>query len=70
MQLQKSLKLIHYEHATHRNPRLHRRHKLLAKLDKQIQLTQDTSNHSTKTQFVAESDGNIQHVQRAKRVSR
>ena len=32
MQLLKSLKLVHYEHATHRNPRLHRRHKLLAKL--------------------------------------
>ena len=33
MQLLKSLKLVHYEHPTHRNPRLHRRHKLLTKLD-------------------------------------
>ena len=49
MQLLKSLKLVHYEHPTHRNPRLHRRHKLLTKLAEQIQLAQDSSHQPTKT---------------------
>ena len=70
MQLLKSLKLVHYEHPTHRNPRLHRRHKLLAKLAEQIQLAQDSSYQPTKTQFVADAEGNMQQVQRSKRIRR
>ena len=67
MQLLKSLKLVHYEHPTHRNPRLHRRHKLLAKLAEQIQLAQDCAYQPTKTQYVADGDGNLAPVQRSKR---
>ena len=70
MQLLKSLKLVHYEHSTHRNPRLHRRHKLLTKLDEQLQLARNISYQPTKTQFVADAEGNMQQVQRAKRVRR
>ncbi len=70
MQLLKSLKLVHYEHPTHRNPRLHRRHKLLTKLDEQLQLARNSEYQPTKTQFVADADGNMQQVQRAKRVRR
>jgi hypothetical protein len=49
MQLLKLLKLVHYEHPTHRNPRLHRRHKLLAKLDEQLELARNSSYQPTKT---------------------
>ena len=70
MQLLKSLKLVHYEHPTHRNPRLHRRHKLLAKLAEQIELAQDSAYQPTKTQFVADAEGNMQQVQRSKRIRR
>jgi capsid portal protein len=70
MQLLKSLKLVHYEHSTHRNPRLHRRHKLLAKLAEQIELAQDSAYQPTKTQFVADAEGNMQQVQRSKRIRR
>ena len=70
MQLLKSLKLVHYEHSTHRNPRLHRRHKLLTKLDEQLQLARNISYQPTKTQFVADAEGNMQQVQRAKRIRR
>ena len=70
MQLLRSLQLVHFEHPTHRNPRLHRRHKLLAKLSDQLQLARNSEYQSTKTQFVADSEGNMQQVQRAKRVRR
>ena len=40
MELLKSLKLVHYEHPTHRDPRLHLRHNLLAKLDEQASASQ------------------------------
>ena len=40
MQLLNSLKLVHYEHPTHRDPRLHLRHNLLAKLDEQVSASQ------------------------------
>ena len=70
MQLLKSLKLVHYEHSTHRNPRLHRCHKLLTKLDEQLQLARNISYQPTKTQFVADAEGNMQQVQRAKRIRR
>ena len=70
MQLLKSLKLVHYEHLTHRNPSLCRRHKLIAKLAEQIQLTQDCSYQPTKTQYVADGDGNLTPVQRSKRIRR
>ena len=68
MQLLKSLKLVHYEHPTHRNPRLHRRHNLLAKLSEQLQLARNSEYQPTKTQFVADSEGNMQQVQRSKRI--
>ena len=70
MQPLKSLKLVHYEHSTHRNPRLHRRHKLLAKLSEQLELARNSEYQPTKTQFVADAEGNMQQVQRAKRVRR
>ncbi len=70
MQLLKSLKLVHYEHPTHRNPRLHRRHKLLAKLAEQIQLTRNSDYQPTKTQYVSDADGNLTAVQRSKRIRR
>jgi len=70
MQLLKSLKLVHYEHSTHRNPRLYRRHKLLTKLDEQLQLARNSSYQPTKTQFVADAEGNMQQVQRSKRIRR
>ena len=60
MQLLKSLKLVHYEHPTHRNPRLHRRHKLLTKLDEQLELARNSSYQPTKIQFVADAEGNMQ----------
>ena len=60
MQLLKSLKLVHYEHPTHRNPRLHRLHKLLAKLAEQLELARNSSYQPTKTQFVADAEGNMQ----------
>ena len=69
MQLLKSLKLVHYEHATHRNPHLHRRHKLLTKLDEQLELARNSS-QPTKIQFVADAEGNMQQVQRSKRIRR
>ena len=69
MQLLKSLKLVHYEHPTHHNPRLHRRHKLLAKLAERIQLAQDYAYQPTKTQYVADGDSNLTPVQRSKRLS-
>ena len=68
MQLLKSLKLVHYEHLTHRNPSLRRRHKLIAKLAEQIQLAQDCSYQSTKTQYIADSEGKMTLVQRSKRI--
>ena len=70
MQLSKALKLVHYEHPTHRNPHLHRRHKLLTKLDEQLELARNSSYQPTKTQFVADAEGNMQQVQRAKRIRR
>ena len=70
MQLLKSLKLVHYEHPTHRNTRLHRRHKLLAKLAEQIQLTRNSDYQPTKTQYVSDADGNLTAVQRSKRIRR
>ena len=70
MQLLKSLTLVHYEHLTHRNPSLRRRHKLIAKLAEQIQLAQDCSYQPTKTQYVADGDGNLTPVQRSKRIRR
>ena len=57
MQLLKSLKLVHYEYPNHRNPRLHRRHKLLAKLAEQLQLARNSDYRPTKTQDVADGDG-------------
>ena len=69
MQLLKSLKLVHYEHPIHRNPHLHRRHKLVAKLAEQIQLAQDSAYKPTKIQYVADGDGNLTPVQRSKRPS-
>ena len=70
MQLLKSLKLVHYEHPTQRNPRLHRRHKLLAKLSEQLQLARNSDYQPTKTQYVADADGNLTAVQRSKRIRR
>ena len=70
MQLLKSLKLVHYEHSTHRNPSLHRRHKLLAKLAEQLQLARNSDYQSTKTQYVSDADGNLTAVQRSKRIRR
>ena len=70
MQLLKSLKLVHYEHPTHRNPRLHSCHKLLAKLAEQIQLTRNSDYQPTKTQYVSDADGNLTAVQRSKRIRR
>ncbi|MDG2195629.1 MAG: hypothetical protein P8O70_01855 [SAR324 cluster bacterium] len=70
MQLLKSLKLVHYEHPTHRNPRLHRRHKLLAKLAEQLQLARNSDYQPTKTQYVADAEGNLTPVQRTKRIRR
>ena len=70
MQLLKSLKLVHYEHPTHRNPRLHRRHKLLAKLSEQLQLARNSEYQPTKTQYVSNADGNWTPVQRSKRIRR
>ena len=70
MQLLKSLKLVHYEHPTHRNPRLHRRHKLLAKLAEQLQLARNSDYQPTKTQYVSDADGNLTAVQRSKRIRR
>ena len=70
MQLLKSLKLVHYEHPTHRNPRLHRRHKLLTKLSEQLELARNSDYQPTKTQFVADAEGNMQQVQRSKRIRR
>ena len=69
MHLLKSLKLVHYEHPIHRNPHLHRRHKLVAKLAEQIQLAQDSAYKPTKIQYVADGDGNLTPVQRSKRPS-
>ena len=40
MQLLNPLQLVHYEHPTHRDPRLHLRHNLLAKLDEQVSASQ------------------------------
>ena len=70
MQLLKSLKLVHYEHPTNRNPRLHRRHKLLAKLAEQLQLARNSDYQPTKTQYVADSEGRMTLVQRSKRIQR
>ena len=70
MQLLKSLKLVHYEHPTHRNPRLHRRHKLLAKLAAQLQLARNSDYQPTKTQYGSDADGNLTAVQRSKRIRR
>ena len=70
MQLLKSLKLVHYEHPTHRSPRLHRRHKLLAKLSEQIELARNSEYQPTKTQYVSDADGNLTAVQRSKRIRR
>ena len=70
MQLLKSLKLVHYEHPTHRNPRLHRRHKLLAKLSEQLQLARNSDYQPTKTQYVSDADGNLTAVQHSKRIRR
>ena len=70
MELLKSLKLVHYEHATHRNPRLHRRHKLLAKLAEQIELAQDSAYQPTKTEYVSDAESNLTAVQRCKRIRR
>ena len=66
IQMLKSLKLVHYKHPIHRNPHLHRRHKLLAKLAEQIQFAQDSAYQPTKTQYVADGDGNLTPVQRSK----
>ena len=68
IQLLKSLKLVHT--STQRNSRLHRRHKLLAKLAAQIQLAQDCSYQSTKTQYIADSEGKMTLVQRSERIQR
>ena len=70
MQLLKSLKLVHYEQPTHHNPRLHRLHKLLTKLDEQLQFARNSEYQPTKTQFVPDAEGNMQQLQRAKRVRR
>ena len=70
MQLLKSLTLVHYERPTHFTPRPHRGHKLLAKLSEQLQLARNSEYQPTKTQFVADSDGNMQQIKRAKRVRR
>ena len=70
MQLLKSLKFVHYEHPNHRNPRLHRRHKLLAKLAEQLQLARNSDYRPTKTQDVADGNGNLTPVQRSKRIRR
>ena len=70
MQLLKSLKLVHYEHPTHRSPRLHRRHKLLAKLAEQLQLARNSDYQPTKTQYGSDADGNLTAVQRSKRIRR
>jgi hypothetical protein len=70
MQLLKSLKLVHYEHPTHRNPRLHHRHKLLAKLAEQLQLARNSDYQPTKTQYFADAEGNLTPVQRTKRIRR
>ena len=70
MQLLKSLKLVHYEHPTHRSPRLHRRHKLLAKLAEQLQLARNSEYQPTKTQYVSDADGHLTAVQRSKRIRR
>ncbi|MEK9701122.1 MAG: hypothetical protein VW829_03830 [Deltaproteobacteria bacterium] len=69
MQLLKSLKLFHYEHPTHHNPPLNRRHKLLAKLAEQLQLARNSDYQPTKTQYVADAEGNLTAVQRSKRPS-
>ena len=70
MQLLESLKLVHYEHPIHRNPRLHRCHKLLAKLAEQLQLARNSDYQPTKTKYVADADGNWTPVQRSKRIRR
>ena len=70
MQLLKSLKLVHYEHSTHRNPRLHRRHKLLTKLDEQLQLARNSDYQPTKTEYVSDAESNLTAVQRCKRIRR
>ena len=70
MQLLKSLKLVHYENPTHRNPRLHRRHKLLAKLAERLQLAKNSEYQPTKTQFVSDENGNTQQVSVPKRIRR
>ena len=70
MQLLKSLKLVHYEHPTHRNPRLHCRHKLLAKLAEQLKLARNSDYQPTSTQDVADGNDNLTLVQRSKRIRR
>jgi hypothetical protein len=70
MQLLKSLKLFHYEHSTHRNPHLHRRHKLLTKLDEQLQLARNSDYQPTKTEYVSDAESNLTAVQRCKRIRR
>ena len=70
MQLLKSLKLVHYEHPTHRNPRLHRRHKLLAKLSEQLQLARNSDYQPTNVRFVSDENGNTQQVSVPKRIRR
>ena len=70
MQLLKSLKLSHYEHSTHRNPHLHRRHKLLTKLDEQLQLARNSDYQPTKTEYVSDAESNLTAVQRCKRIRR
>ena len=70
MQLLNSLKLVHYEHSTHRNPHLHRRHKLLTKLDEQLQLARNSDYQPTKTEYVSDAESNLTAVQRCKRIRR
>ena len=70
MQLLKSLKLVHYEHSTHRNPRLHRRHKLLAKLAEQLELARNSDYQPTNVRFVSDENGNTQQVSVPKRIRR
>ena len=70
MQLLKSLKFVHYEHSTHRNPRLHRRHKLLAKLSEQLQLARNSDYQPTNVRFVSDENGNTQQVSVPKRIRR
>ena len=69
MQLLNPLQFVHYEHPTLRDPRLHLRHNLLAKLDEQVSAIQkqrvSTSKNAGELASEAELVGTLEHIQTA-----